>query len=71
MRDFSGTSETEDLFKELVIVEEKIDGSQISFGKIDGELYARSKGATLNLAAPDKYFCGVCWSKIRENNGTD
>jgi hypothetical protein len=45
-----------DLFDGPVIVEEKIDGSQISFGLIDGELQARSKGATLNLLAPDGMF---------------
>lgn len=39
-----------------VVVEEKVDGSQISFGKFDGEIMARSKGAPLNLVAPDKVF---------------
>ena len=45
-----------DIFKEPVIVEEKVDGSQFSFGLFDGELKARTKGATLNLLAPEKMF---------------
>lgn len=49
-----------DLFKEPVIVEEKIDGSQFSFGvfEIEGErvLKCRSKGAQINVIAPDGMF---------------
>ena len=46
-----------DLLKQPVYVQEKVDGSQISFGiGEDGELYARSKGCALNLSAPDKMF---------------
>ena len=45
-----------DLFNEEVSVQEKIDGSQISFGVIDGELCARSKGKDLVLDAPEKMF---------------
>lgn len=45
-----------DLFLDEVIVEEKIDGSQFSFGMIGGELRCRSKGAQLNLFAPEKMF---------------
>lgn len=45
------------LLKQPVYVQEKVDGSQISFGiGEDGELYARSKGCALNLLAPDKMF---------------
>lgn len=39
-----------------VIVEEKIDGSQISFSKRNGVLEARSKGANLNILAPEGMF---------------
>jgi len=57
-----------DLFKGPVIVEEKIDGSQISFGIINGELQARSKGAVLNIIAPDKMFAkGIEVIKSIEN----
>lgn len=49
-----------DLFNEPVLVEEKIDGSQFSFGRfeVDGEIqfFARSKGATLNVIAPERMF---------------
>lgn len=39
-----------------VVVEEKADGSQFSWGIIDGELCARSNGSQLNLDAPEKMF---------------
>lgn len=45
-----------DLFRDPVLVEEKIDGSQLSFGLYDGELKIKSKGALLNLAAPEGMF---------------
>ena len=46
-----------DLLKGPVIVEEKIDGSQLSFSKReDGTLEARSKGAQLNICAPEGMF---------------
>lgn len=45
-----------DLLKDPVIVEEKLDGSQFSFGVFGGELKCRSKGAQLNLFAPEKMF---------------
>lgn len=40
-----------------VLIEEKVDGSQFSFGITeDGEIMARSKGAILNVDAPEKMF---------------
>lgn len=50
-----------ELLSDPVIVEEKIDGSQFSFGLFDhadGErvLHCRSKGAQLNVIAPEKMF---------------
>ena len=45
-----------DLFQGRVIVQEKIDGSQFSFGLVEGELICRSKGKQLYLDAPDKMF---------------
>lgn len=46
-----------DLLKTPVIVEEKVDGSQFSFCKReDGELECRSKGAPINLVAPEGMF---------------
>lgn len=56
-----GHSALEELFRDPVIVEEKIDGSQFSFGKFleeDGKefLRFRSKGAQLNEVAPERMF---------------
>jgi len=49
-----------ELFLDDVLVEEKVDGSQFSFGCFLGEdgpyLRCRSKGAELNLFAPEKMF---------------
>lgn len=45
-----------EIFNGPVLVEEKIDGSQFSFGVINGELIARSKGKQLVLEAPEKMF---------------
>lgn len=38
------------------LVEEKVDGSQLSFARIDGELLIRSKGAPIWPEAPPKMF---------------
>lgn len=46
----------DDLLNGPVVVEEKIDGSQFSFGRVDGVLLARSNGADLNVDAPEKMF---------------
>lgn len=49
-----------DLLKDPVLVEEKIDGSQFSFGVFEGDegrfVRCRSKGAELNVIAPDNMF---------------
>lgn len=45
-----------DLLRGPVIVEEKVDGSQITFGVIDGELCVRSKGAEIFVDAPEGMF---------------
>lgn len=39
-----------------VLIEEKVDGSQFSFGVIDGMLSARSKGKDLVMDAPERMF---------------
>lgn len=46
----------ENFFADPIIVEEKVDGSQFSFGIIDGELCAKSKNAELILDATEKMF---------------
>lgn len=46
-----------DLLKDPVVVQEKIDGSQISFGvDLDGQLLMRSKGAIIHQDAPEGMF---------------
>jgi RNA ligase len=45
-----------ELFLDDVLIEEKVDGSQFSFGRFGGELKCRSKGATLNVEYPEKMF---------------
>jgi len=45
-----------DLLTGPVVVEEKVDGSQFSMSKVNGELSCRSKGADLILEAPEKMF---------------
>ncbi len=49
-----------DLLLDPVLVEEKIDGSQFSFGRYQTEhgviLKCRSKGAEINIVAPDNMF---------------
>ena len=44
------------IFDDPVLIEEKVDGSQLSFGVFGGELKMRSKGAELVIDAPDKMF---------------
>ncbi|MDB4725818.1 RNA ligase family protein [bacterium] len=51
-----GHKKVQDILKGVVIVEEKIDGSQFSFGVYDGELKIRSRGAQIDLDNPQKMF---------------
>lgn len=46
----------EDLFTGPVVIQEKVDGSQFSFGVIDGELSLRSKGKEIFPGTEDKLF---------------
>ena len=45
-----------DIFSLPVIIEEKIDGSQFSMMKKDGELFCRSKGTQLDIINPESMF---------------
>ena len=51
-----GTDYIKDIFKNDVEITEKIDGSQFAFGKIDNELFMRSKGAQIFPENPEKMF---------------
>ncbi len=54
-----GHGATAELFYEDVIVEEKVDGSQFSFGVFDGVLKLKSKNKELLEDAPDKMFAAA------------
>ena len=51
-----GHKAIEGLFNAPVVVEEKVDGSQFSFGVLGGELVCRSKGKQLIIDAPERMF---------------
>jgi len=51
-----GSTYIPQLFDNEVEISEKIDGSQLNFGKIDGELFIRSKGKQIFIESPDKMF---------------
>jgi hypothetical protein len=51
-----GHSAIKELISDPVVIEEKVDGSQFSFGVFDGEIKCRSKGQQLIIDAPEKMF---------------
>lgn len=53
------------LFSDRVVIEEKVDGSQFSFGVFGGELRCKSKGKDQHPDAPDKMFLAAIAS-VRE-----
>ncbi|MCR4307368.1 MAG: RNA ligase family protein, partial [Candidatus Berkelbacteria bacterium] len=55
-----GHNAVTELLFDPVIVEEKVDGSQFSFGLFEDGYRARSKGAVLNIIAPEKMFAKAC-----------
>ena len=48
-----------------VVIQEKVDGSQFSFGVLDGQLHMRSKGAEVHAGAADKNFAGAAETVAR------
>lgn len=51
-----GDAQIKDLFEGPVEITEKVDGSQLGFGKVNGRLFVRSKGRELDLDNPDGMF---------------
>jgi hypothetical protein len=51
-----GHKAVRDIFKSRTLIQEKVDGSQISFMKKDGIVYARSKGKMLYFEQQEKMF---------------
>ena len=49
-----------------VVIQEKVDGSQISFGMKNGELFARSKNRMIDIENPDNMFgCAIAVLKTK------
>lgn len=48
-----------ELFEGEVVIEEKVDGSQFSFGLIEGVLRMRSKGKELDMENPERMFIKI------------
>jgi ATP-dependent RNA circularization protein (DNA/RNA ligase family) len=46
----------QDIFSGTVVIEEKVDGSQWSMARVNGELLCRSKGQQVIVDAPNKMF---------------
>lgn len=51
-----GHSALINLFSDPILVEEKVDGSQFSFGKFDGVLRVKSKSVEMQVESPEKMF---------------
>lgn len=54
-----GHAATAELFDGPVVVEEKVDGSQFSFGVFDGEVKCRSKGQQIIVGHPEGMFAAA------------
>ncbi len=59
-----GHSAISELLNDPVLIEEKIDGSQFSFGIFDGEIQVRSRGKEFPIDAPEKMFSDACRTVI-------
>lgn len=51
-----GSRENHGIFNEEVEITEKLDGSAVAFGVIDGKLHIRSKSREIDIDNPDKMF---------------
>ena len=51
-----GHKANQDLLKDPIVAEEKVDGSQFSFGVFNGNLLARSRNNQIDLEAPPDLF---------------
>jgi len=59
-----GHAAIKELFFDPVSVEEKIDGSQFSFGLVDGNLKCRSHHQEIDIDCPPQMFAGVVGTVI-------
>ena len=60
-----GHPNTKPLVGRLVRVEEKVDGSQFSFGSHDGKLRCKSRRVEMNPNAPTDLFCMAAYTAWR------
>lgn len=60
-----GHPSLKELFDDEVVITEKIDGSQFSFGVFDGEIKMRSKGQQIVVNAPEKMFLPAVETVLR------
>lgn len=51
-----GHPQVSDILKDYVVIQEKVDGSQFSFGTHDGKLMMRSKGRQFSFGEEDNLF---------------
>lgn len=67
-----GHLQAQDLFEGPVVVQEKVDGSQFSFGNIGGKLCARSKGAPVGDGGNVEGMFAKAWktAELIFNTGT-
>lgn len=64
-----GHRAVENILEGDVHIQEKVDGSQFSFGSFGGQLEARSKGQQIDLEHPDKLFeSGIIWLREMYTN---
>lgn len=64
-----GHRELKQLFDGPVVVQEKIDGSQFSFGVSNAELFCRSRGQQIVLDAPGMFAAAVATATSLYNRG--
>jgi len=58
-----GHRQLEKLFNGPIVIQEKIDGSQFSFGVLNGVLCCRSKGQQIDLNAPGMFAAAVATAR--------
>lgn len=62
-----GHPQVRNIFEDIVHVQEKVDGSQFSFGNIDGTLKIKSKGANIIPESPPTMFASAVATVIALN----
>lgn len=60
-----GTRHVRDILNAPVFVQEKVDGSQLSFGLVDGQLVIRSKNKQVHPECPDMFGAAVAALEAR------